>query len=249
MNPAWLDWMKRLRWFLDNNYQASAPVVLCGDFNVAPEDRDVHNPRLWQERIMCSQAERAALDEIKRWGFTDSFRLHHEEGGQFSWWDYRAGAFRRNMGLRIDHALAHLLQRRQSAVERSLTRAKAHADDVGKIVVHDVLQCVHHRRKALNAECFRGRGGDQENVCLRRRGMRPLDIERDFESPGGFVFQPGAIIGRWCLGRRRALQAQDIECRHAWCAGHAFFAAHRLQTERLLPARHGRAHRIPGRAP
>ena len=64
--------------------------------------------------------------------------------------------------------------------------------------------------------------------------MRPLDIECDFESPGGFVFQPGAIIGRWCLGRRRALQAQDIECRHAWCAGHAFFAAHRLQTERLI---------------
>ncbi len=70
---------------------------------VAPEDRDVHNPQLWQERIMCSQAERVALDEIKRWGFTDAFRLHHEEGGQFSWWDYRAGAFRRNMGLRIDH--------------------------------------------------------------------------------------------------------------------------------------------------
>jgi exodeoxyribonuclease-3 len=98
-----LDWMKRLRGFFDNNYQTGAPVILCGDFNVAPEDRDVHNPQLWQERIMCSQAERAALDEIKRWGFTDAFRLHHEEGGQFSWWDYRAGAFRRNMGLRIDH--------------------------------------------------------------------------------------------------------------------------------------------------
>jgi len=98
-----LNWMKRLRSFLDENYQTDSPVVLCGDFNVAPEDRDVHNPQLWQERIMCSQAERVALDEIKRWGFTDSFRLHHEEGGQFSWWDYRAGAFRRNMGLRIDH--------------------------------------------------------------------------------------------------------------------------------------------------
>ena len=98
-----LDWMKRLRSFFDNNYQPDSPVILCGDFNVAPEDRDIHNPTLWQERIMCSTAERTALDEIKRWGFTDSFRLHHEEGGQFSWWDYRAGAFRRNMGLRIDH--------------------------------------------------------------------------------------------------------------------------------------------------
>lgn len=98
-----LDWMRRLRQFFDNHYRINSPVVLCGDFNVAPEDRDVHNPKLWQERIMCSQAERTALDDIKRWGFTDSFRLHHEEGGQFSWWDYRAGAFRRNLGLRIDH--------------------------------------------------------------------------------------------------------------------------------------------------
>ncbi|MFN2514470.1 MAG: exodeoxyribonuclease III, partial [Pyrinomonadaceae bacterium] len=98
-----LDWMKRLRQFFDHNFQPDGPVILCGDFNVAPEDRDVHNPQLWQERIMCSQAERVALDEIKRWGFTDTFRIHHEEGGQFSWWDYRAGAFRRNLGLRIDH--------------------------------------------------------------------------------------------------------------------------------------------------
>lgn len=101
-----LDWMRRLRKFFDNHYELNSPVVLCGDFNVAPEDRDVHNPKLWQERIMCSQAERTALDDIKRWGFTDSFRLHHQEGGQFSWWDYRAGAFRRNLGLRIDHIWA-----------------------------------------------------------------------------------------------------------------------------------------------
>ena len=98
-----IDWMRRLRAFFDNNYDFASPVILCGDFNVAPEDRDVHNPLLWQGRIMCSQEERTALDEIKRWGFTDAFRLHHEEGGQFSWWDYRAGAFRRNLGLRIDH--------------------------------------------------------------------------------------------------------------------------------------------------
>lgn len=98
-----LDWMTRLRSFLDNHYQPDSPVILCGDFNVAPEDRDIHNPTLWQERIMCSTAERAALDEIRNWGLTDSFRLHTAEAGHFSWWDYRAGAFRRNLGLRIDH--------------------------------------------------------------------------------------------------------------------------------------------------
>jgi exodeoxyribonuclease-3 len=63
----------------------------------------VHDPRLWQNRILFSDAERAALQHIKTWGFTDTFRLHTEEGGHYSWWDYRAGGFRRNLGLRIDH--------------------------------------------------------------------------------------------------------------------------------------------------
>lgn len=98
-----LDWMKRLREFLDQNYDPKAPVLLCGDFNVAPEERDVHDPRLWQNRILFSEPERAALQHVKDWGLTDTFRLHTEEAGYYSWWDYRAGAFRRNLGLRIDH--------------------------------------------------------------------------------------------------------------------------------------------------
>lgn len=98
-----LDWMRRLRSFFDSHYDRNVPVLLCGDFNVAPEERDVHDPRLWQGRILFSEQERATLQEVKDWGFVDSFRLHTEEGGHFSWWDYRAGAFRRNMGLRIDH--------------------------------------------------------------------------------------------------------------------------------------------------
>ena len=98
-----LDWLKRLREFLDASYDNSTPVLLCGDFNVAPEERDVHDPRLWQNRILFSEPEKAALQHVKDWGFTDTFRLHTEEGGHYSWWDYRAGAFRRNLGLRIDH--------------------------------------------------------------------------------------------------------------------------------------------------
>ena len=98
-----LGWMSRLREFFDQNYDPSTPVLLCGDFNVAPEDRDVHDVRLWQGRIMFSDQEKATLQHIKDWGFTDAFRLHNEEGGNFTWWDYRAGMFRRNMGLRIDH--------------------------------------------------------------------------------------------------------------------------------------------------
>ncbi|MEO8436722.1 MAG: exodeoxyribonuclease III [Pyrinomonadaceae bacterium] len=98
-----LKWMERLRSFLAATCDPATPVVLCGDFNVAPEDRDVHDPRLWQDRIMCSAQERDTLNRIKEWGFTDAFRLHNQQGGLYSWWDYRAGAFRRGMGLRIDH--------------------------------------------------------------------------------------------------------------------------------------------------
>jgi exodeoxyribonuclease-3 len=98
-----LDWLKRLRSFFDAQYGNTTPVLLCGDFNVAPEERDVHDVRLWQGRILFSELERAAIQEIKDWGFTDAFRLHTEDAGHYSWWDYRAGAFRRNMGLRIDH--------------------------------------------------------------------------------------------------------------------------------------------------
>jgi exodeoxyribonuclease-3 len=98
-----LEWMRRLRALLDEQHEKSEPLLLCGDFNVAPEERDVHDPALWQGRILFSKRERAALDHIKDWGFTDAFRLHTAEGGHFSWWDYRQGSFRRNAGLRIDH--------------------------------------------------------------------------------------------------------------------------------------------------
>ena len=101
-----LDWMQRLRAFLDEFYNTKERVFLCGDFNVAPEDEDVHDPKLWRGKILFSTPEREALDHIMKWGFTDAFRKHHAEGGLFSWWDYRAASFRRNAGLRIDHVWA-----------------------------------------------------------------------------------------------------------------------------------------------
>ena len=98
-----LDWMRRLRAFFDSTCAASDRVLLCGDFNVAPEDRDVHDPNLWRGKILCSEGERASIEHVKQWGFVDAFRLHNASNKEFSWWDYRAGAFRRNLGLRIDH--------------------------------------------------------------------------------------------------------------------------------------------------
>lgn len=98
-----LEWMKKLKEFLFEKYKNDQNILLCGDFNIAPDDRDVYNASQVAETIMCSSEERAHLDEIRDFGFDDIFRRHHSEGGCFSWWDYRMGAFRRNMGFRIDH--------------------------------------------------------------------------------------------------------------------------------------------------
>jgi exodeoxyribonuclease-3 len=78
---------------------------VCGDFNVAPEDRDVYNVALWQDKVMASAPEREGLRALLGLGLRDSFRIHHAEGGRYSWWDYRMLCFPRNLGLRIDHVL------------------------------------------------------------------------------------------------------------------------------------------------
>ncbi len=98
-----LAWLGRLREYFDEHCWADDEVLLCGDFNVAPEDRDVYDPELWRGKVLFSAPEREALEGVRGWGFADAFRLHVEEGGHYSWWDYRAGSFRRNAGLRIDH--------------------------------------------------------------------------------------------------------------------------------------------------
>lgn len=101
-----LEWLGRLRSMLDAHFETGNPIVLCGDFNIAPEDRDVHDPALWDGKILCSEQEREALGRISDWGFIDVVRKHRTESGLFSWWDYRGGGFRRNHGLRIDHLWA-----------------------------------------------------------------------------------------------------------------------------------------------
>ncbi|MBP6824769.1 MAG: exodeoxyribonuclease III [Acidobacteria bacterium] len=101
-----LEWLAKLRKFFDECCDAKQPLAICGDFNIAPEDRDIHDPQKWAGQILCSEAEREALQKIEDWGLVDVFRQHHEDAGVFSWWDYRAGAFPKNHGLRIDHLWA-----------------------------------------------------------------------------------------------------------------------------------------------
>lgn len=97
-----LDWLAKVREFLARELERHPKLVVLGDFNIAPEDRDVYDPVAWGEDILCSPPERAALKAITDLGLHDSFRLFESAGAQFSWWDYRQAAFRRNMGLRID---------------------------------------------------------------------------------------------------------------------------------------------------
>jgi exodeoxyribonuclease-3 len=101
-----LEWLRRLRAWLDRRARPSEPLVLCGDFNVAPEARDVHDPAAWEPTVLFHPEARAALEQVRAWGLADTLRLHRQEGGLYSWWDYRMLAFPKNQGLRIDLILA-----------------------------------------------------------------------------------------------------------------------------------------------
>lgn len=99
-------WLKQLREFLKEQLTKYSQVVVLGDFNIAPTDQDVHDPKLWHEVVLTSTAERHALRDIMGLGLHDVYREKNPQGNEYSWWDYRAGAFRRNNGLRIDLILA-----------------------------------------------------------------------------------------------------------------------------------------------
>ena len=101
-----LSWLDALRSWLTDELAANPNIVVIGDFNIAPGDRDVHDPDEWHGKILCSDDERARLKAIESIGFVDSFRLFDQPDNTFSWWDYRSAAFRRKRGLRIDLVLA-----------------------------------------------------------------------------------------------------------------------------------------------
>jgi exodeoxyribonuclease-3 len=136
-SPAYeykLKWYARLRDCLRRELARGGEeldLVICGDFNVAPEDIDVHDPALWRGAIMCSEGERAAFADLCRNGLVDTLRLHHREPGMFTWWDYRMLAFPKNRGLRIDAVLASkLLAKRCTAagIDREVRKGKEPSD-------------------------------------------------------------------------------------------------------------------------
>lgn len=102
-----LAWLASLRdWLADEiATHADQGLAILGDYNIAPEDRDVHDPAAWAGQVLCSDKERAALTALTDLGLTDSYRMFEQADKSFSWWDYRMLGFQKNKGLRIDHIL------------------------------------------------------------------------------------------------------------------------------------------------
>ena len=100
-----LDWLKKLQAYLEDHATASEPLVLMGDFNIAPEERDVYDVEAFRGQVHFHPKEHAALQAMTNWGLSDLYRLHTEEAGNYSWWDYRQLGFPKNKGLRIDLVL------------------------------------------------------------------------------------------------------------------------------------------------
>jgi exodeoxyribonuclease-3 len=100
-----LEWYAALENYLREALVRYPRLVVAGDFNIAPEDRDVYDPKAWKDQVLCSEPERAAFQRLIGLGFADSFRLFEQPEKTWSWWHYRVNAFKRNMGLRIDHLL------------------------------------------------------------------------------------------------------------------------------------------------
>ena len=102
-----LGWFARLRGYLEARHAPDEPLLVCGDFNVAPTDADVWSPERWAGTILCHDKVRAAFDELRGFGLIDTFRHHHPaREGAFSWWDYRGRSLAENRGARIDFVLA-----------------------------------------------------------------------------------------------------------------------------------------------
>jgi exodeoxyribonuclease III len=135
---AKLGWFDRLARWLESAAAPSEPIVLGGDLNVAPEDADVWDPRACHGGTHVSAPERQAFARLCRWGLVDAYRLHHPEAGRYTWWDYRAGNFHKNFGMRIDHLLvsAPLSPRTMWAeIDREARKGKPVPSDHAPLVI------------------------------------------------------------------------------------------------------------------
>jgi exodeoxyribonuclease-3 len=135
---AKLAWFDRLSGWLSKAADPRDLLVIGGDFNVAPADVDVWDPRACHGGTHVSEREREAFSRLVRWGLTDAYRLHHPDPGRYTWWDYRAGNFHKNFGMRIDHLLVSApLQARTvwSEIDREARKGKPVPSDHAPLVI------------------------------------------------------------------------------------------------------------------
>ncbi len=97
-----LEWLTALQHWVAGSFDPTDALILAGDFNIAPDERDVHDPARWEGAIHFTEPERRRFQALLKWGFVDLFRQHVVDDGHYTWWDYRAGAFHRRWGLRLD---------------------------------------------------------------------------------------------------------------------------------------------------
>jgi exodeoxyribonuclease-3 len=160
---AKLLWYARLRRWLEHAADPGEPLVLGGDFNIAPTDLDVWDPRACHGGTHVSPREREELSRLLEWGLLDVYRRHHPEPGRYSWWDYRAGDFHRNIGMRIDHLLATRPVAERSVwaeIDREARKGKPTPSDHAPVVM-DVDEPGH----PFDA----GWTGADERIAARRR--------------------------------------------------------------------------------
>jgi exodeoxyribonuclease-3 len=131
-----LEWLTKLHTWLAG--LPAAPTVICGDYNIAPADLDVHDPAEWVGKILCSEPERSAFNGILSLGYADAFRVVYPTKKQFTWWDYRTSGFERGAGMRIDHHLItpHLQRRLLDVTVDMEGRGNAQASDHAAVTLH-----------------------------------------------------------------------------------------------------------------
>ncbi|HZU83870.1 MAG TPA: exodeoxyribonuclease III [Polyangiaceae bacterium] len=159
---AKLAWLDRLARWLEARPKDEA-LVLGGDFNVAPTDADVWDPRACHGGTHVSDPERAAFARLRAWGLVDAYRRHHPEAGRYTWWDYRAGDFHRNVGMRIDHLLvAPSVARRTvlAEIDREARKGRPTPSDHAPVVVD---------LDAPGRPFDAGWAGADERIAARRR--------------------------------------------------------------------------------
>ncbi len=132
-----LKWLAALNTWLKDELVKHPKLALLGDYNIAPDDRDVYDAVAWKDHVLCSEPERAAFKGLEQLGLRDAFRLFEQPEKSYSWWDYRMMAFRRNMGLRIDHILLgsglHCSACAIDKAPRKLERPSDHAPVVAEV--------------------------------------------------------------------------------------------------------------------